>query len=134
MVVACSLSELKPKLSFPGVWYLRTSGGRGLNQPRTPRKGQFCKFKYVLCTIARWRHSTTLGSSPIRRRCARMLPESTDGGASCACKGIRRCLICEKLKGKVPLGGNDAKVKLIIVHLHFTKNILQYIVVETEHK
>lgn len=65
-----------------------------------------------------------------------MLPENTDVGASCACKGIRRCLLCEKLKGKVPLGGNHAKVKLIVLHLHITrrKNIYQYIVVETEFK
>lgn len=32
MVVASSLVELKPKLSFPGVWSLRISGRRGVNR------------------------------------------------------------------------------------------------------
>lgn len=32
MVVASSPLELKPKLSFPGVWVLRMSGGRGLDR------------------------------------------------------------------------------------------------------
>lgn len=29
-----------------------------------------------------------------------MAPDNSDGVASCACKGIRRCLICEQFKGK----------------------------------
>ncbi|XP_041656518.1 alpha-ketoglutarate-dependent dioxygenase alkB homolog 4 [Cheilinus undulatus] len=39
-----------------------------------------------------------------------MAPVSSDGAASCACKGIRRCLVCEKLKGKGQLEANKTKV------------------------
>lgn len=31
-----------------------------------------------------------------------MSDDSSDRVASCACKGIRRCLVCEGLKGKGP--------------------------------
>ncbi|XP_010731869.3 alpha-ketoglutarate-dependent dioxygenase alkB homolog 4 [Larimichthys crocea] len=38
-----------------------------------------------------------------------MAPDSRDGGASCACKGIRRCLVCEQLKGKEQSEANEIK-------------------------
>ncbi|CAJ1063341.1 alpha-ketoglutarate-dependent dioxygenase alkB homolog 4 [Xyrichtys novacula] len=46
-----------------------------------------------------------------------MAPESRDGAAPCGCKGIRSCLICEKLKGK----GQLQKSKSEVVH-HFFYN------------
>lgn len=55
---------------------------------------------------------------------ARMLPENTDLPVTCACKGIRQCLICENVKGKAPLGGDDAKV---ILHFKFTENVRRYL-------
>nr|XP_046266328.1 alpha-ketoglutarate-dependent dioxygenase alkB homolog 4 [Scatophagus argus] len=39
-----------------------------------------------------------------------MAPGGTDGLTSCACKGIRRCLVCEKVKGKGPLEANGLKI------------------------
>lgn len=47
-----------------------------------------------------------------------MFSENANEGATCACKGIRRCLICEKIKGNVPLGEIDAKVNLIALAFH----------------
>uniref|UniRef100_A0A3P8SNB9 AlkB homolog 4, lysine demthylase n=1 Tax=Amphiprion percula TaxID=161767 RepID=A0A3P8SNB9_AMPPE len=46
-----------------------------------------------------------------------MAADSSDGAASCACKGIRRCLICENFKAKVQLEATESK----IVH-HFVYN------------
>ncbi|XP_041808581.1 alpha-ketoglutarate-dependent dioxygenase alkB homolog 4 [Chelmon rostratus] len=46
-----------------------------------------------------------------------MAPDRSDGVASCACKGIRRCLICEEVKGKGQLEAKGSK----IVH-HFIYN------------
>ncbi|XP_059208279.1 alpha-ketoglutarate-dependent dioxygenase alkB homolog 4 [Centropristis striata] len=37
-------------------------------------------------------------------------PDGGDGDLSCACKGIRRCLKCEKLKGKGQLESNEPKI------------------------
>ncbi|XP_074528616.1 alpha-ketoglutarate-dependent dioxygenase alkB homolog 4 [Halichoeres trimaculatus] len=42
-----------------------------------------------------------------------MAPDSSDGAASCACKGIRRCLICEKLKDK---GQKEADKPKVVHH------------------
>ncbi len=39
-------------------------------------------------------------------------PDSSDRAAACACKGIRRCLICEKLKGKGQFEANGHKVNI----------------------
>uniref|UniRef100_UPI0037E7A40A alpha-ketoglutarate-dependent dioxygenase alkB homolog 4 n=1 Tax=Semicossyphus pulcher TaxID=241346 RepID=UPI0037E7A40A len=39
-----------------------------------------------------------------------MAPEGSDGAASCGCKGIRRCLICEKLKAKGQLDASGPKI------------------------
>ncbi|XP_031164019.2 alpha-ketoglutarate-dependent dioxygenase alkB homolog 4 [Sander lucioperca] len=39
-----------------------------------------------------------------------MAPDSSDGVTSCACKGIRRCLKCEKLRGKAQLEANEPKI------------------------
>ncbi|XP_029375565.1 alpha-ketoglutarate-dependent dioxygenase alkB homolog 4 [Echeneis naucrates] len=46
-----------------------------------------------------------------------MAPDGGDSVDSCACKGIRRCLMCEGFKGKVPLEAGGHKV----VH-HFLYN------------
>ncbi|XP_017275345.1 alpha-ketoglutarate-dependent dioxygenase alkB homolog 4 [Kryptolebias marmoratus] len=46
-----------------------------------------------------------------------MAPDASDGGNSCACKGIRRCLICEEFKEKVQFEASESKV----VH-HFLYN------------
>ncbi|KAM7397534.1 hypothetical protein PAMA_005707 [Pampus argenteus] len=47
-----------------------------------------------------------------------MAPDGADGvSGACACKGIRRCLLCEKFKGNKGLEANDPK----IVH-HFLYN------------
>ncbi|KAF0023028.1 alpha-ketoglutarate-dependent dioxygenase alkB homolog 4 [Scophthalmus maximus] len=46
-----------------------------------------------------------------------MAPDSRDGAAPCACKGIRRCLVCEKLEEKGQLEATGRKV----VH-HFLYN------------
>ncbi|KAM8741997.1 alpha-ketoglutarate-dependent dioxygenase alkB homolog 4 [Acanthopagrus schlegelii] len=45
-----------------------------------------------------------------RRKCRMMAPDSSDGVTSCACKGIRRCLVCEKLKGNGPLEAHEPKI------------------------
>ncbi|KAM6907268.1 alpha-ketoglutarate-dependent dioxygenase alkB homolog 4 [Xenentodon cancila] len=37
-----------------------------------------------------------------------MAPGGSDGSL-CACKGIRRCLLCEKFKGKAPFETNESK-------------------------
>ncbi|KAM6983608.1 alpha-ketoglutarate-dependent dioxygenase alkB homolog 4 [Tautogolabrus adspersus] len=39
-----------------------------------------------------------------------MAPDSSDGTTSCACKGIRRCLTCEHVKGKEQLEVNKPKI------------------------
>ncbi|XP_042354621.1 alpha-ketoglutarate-dependent dioxygenase alkB homolog 4 [Plectropomus leopardus] len=39
-----------------------------------------------------------------------MAPDSSGGVASCACKGIRRCLRCEQAKGKAQLEANQPQV------------------------
>ncbi|XP_053187197.1 alpha-ketoglutarate-dependent dioxygenase alkB homolog 4 [Scomber japonicus] len=39
-----------------------------------------------------------------------MAPGSTDAGSSCACKGIRRCLLCEKTKENTHLEANEPKL------------------------
>lgn len=45
-----------------------------------------------------------------------MAPDSSDGVTKCACKGIRRCLICEKLK---PKGQLEATVPKVVHHFLF---------------
>ncbi|XP_044077684.1 alpha-ketoglutarate-dependent dioxygenase alkB homolog 4 [Siniperca chuatsi] len=39
-----------------------------------------------------------------------MAPDGSGGVTSCACKGIRRCLICEKFRGKGRLEANGPKI------------------------
>ncbi|XP_008304498.1 alpha-ketoglutarate-dependent dioxygenase alkB homolog 4 [Stegastes partitus] len=38
-----------------------------------------------------------------------MAPDSSDGGTSCGCKGIRRCLVCEKFKRTVQLEATESQ-------------------------
>ncbi|KAF7206841.1 alpha-ketoglutarate-dependent dioxygenase alkB homolog 4 [Nothobranchius furzeri] len=56
---------------------------------------------------------------PSRRRCNMMMMVSDDGDGviPCACKGIRRCLVCETFKASVLLETRESK----IVH-HFLYN------------
>ncbi|CAG5870973.1 unnamed protein product [Menidia menidia] len=46
-----------------------------------------------------------------------MAPESSDGLASCGCKGIRRCLLCEGFEEKAQVDASESK----LVH-HFLYN------------
>ncbi|XP_069001917.1 alpha-ketoglutarate-dependent dioxygenase alkB homolog 4 [Embiotoca jacksoni] len=39
-----------------------------------------------------------------------MAPANSGGGTPCACKGIRRCLVCEKFKDKVQLEATESKL------------------------
>lgn len=63
-----------------------------------------------------------------RRRGRMMAPDTSDGGASCGCKGIRRCLFCEKFKDKGHLEASGAKVNIYHWKLYF-KRFVQHKVI-----
>lgn len=100
----------------PVCWYPGT--GITLLAPNSTQN--WCSIVYVVyisqnlkgptCS-ARWRQLCALLSlTNTRRRCRTMAPDGRDDGTSCACKGVRRCLVCEKLKGKVQLETSEPKV------------------------